>query len=381
MLKLIFRKITMSDAVKMNLAISRYLKQILGGTVQDSHIYALAMMMTGLIRSKSANFDEIGRKSGQPSRAKFPSRVKLIHRFNKNKHVTYEHHFLPFIEVVIASLGLSEFRLSLDSSKIGRNCLLLTLGLVYKKRVIPLAWLVYQGSKGHSGLAKQLGLLNQVVALLPPWASVILTGDAEFDGTGRIEWLKTQPNWHYALRTAKNIIVSTDPPADERALADLAPASGQTKFLTGLRFTQQQVGPVNLAMLWDEAEQEHFYLVTDADTLVQTQSWYRRRYRIETLFSDSKSRGFGLDKSGLRHPDRLARLVIAVFLAYIWMIFLGALVITNQHLGLIARTDRFVNSLFQLGRAYLDRILEESWDIPVSVALPDPRSFVHLVLV
>jgi Transposase DDE domain len=380
-LKLICGEITMSDAVKINLTIGRYLKQILGGTVQDSHIYALALMMTGLIRSKSANFDEIGRKSGQPSRAKFPSRVKLIHRFNKNKHVSYESHFLPFIEVVIASLGLTEFRLSIDSSKIGRNCLLLVIGLVYKKRVIPLVWLVYKGSKGHSGLDKQLELLNQVAALLPTDATVIITGDAEFDGTGVIEWLKAHPKWHYALRTAKNITVSLDPQTETQALADLAPAQGQETFLTGVRFTHHQVGPVNIAILWDEAEQEHFYLVTDADTLTQAQSWYRRRYRVETLFSDSKSRGFGLDKSGLRHPDRLARLLIAVFLAYIWMIFLGALVITDHHLGLIARTDRFTNSLFQLGRAYLDRILEEGWDIPVSLALPDPRSFVHLVLV
>jgi hypothetical protein len=206
----------MSDAVKMNLAIGRYLKQILGGTVQDSHIYALALLMTGLIRSKSANFDEMGRKSGQPSRAKFPSRVKLIHRFNKNEHVTYESHFLPFIERVIASLGLTEFRLSIDSSQVGRNCLLLVIGLVYKKRVIPLAWLVYKGSKGHSGLDKQLELLNQVAALLPAGATVILTGDAEFDGTGVIEWLKAHPGWHYALRTAKNITISTDPPRVRR---------------------------------------------------------------------------------------------------------------------------------------------------------------------
>jgi hypothetical protein len=276
-------------------------------------------------------------------------------------------------------LGLTEFRLSIDSSKVGRNCLLLVIGLVYKKRVIPLAWLVYKGSKGHSGLDKQLALLNQVAALLPAGAAVILTGDAEFDGTGVIEWLKAHPGWHYALRTAKNITITQ--PADELALSDLAPLAGQDKFLTGVRFTHHQVGPVNIAILWDEAEQEHFYLVTDADTLAQAQKWYRRRYRIETLFSDSKSRGFGLDKSGLRHPERLARLVIAVFLAYIWMIYLGTLVITNLHLGLIARTDRFVNSLFHLGRAYLDRILEEGWNIPVSVALPDPGSFVHLVLV
>lgn len=182
----------MSDAQKMNRAISRYryLQQVLGGQVQDSHIYALAMMISGLIGSKSANFAEIGRKSGCRSGSKFPSRVKLIHRFVKNRHISYESHFLPFIELVIANLGLREYRLSLDSSKVGRGYLILVVGLVYKKRVIPLAWLVYKGVKGHSSVEKQCQLLEQVLALLPEEAAVILTGDGEFDGSGMIEWLQ-----------------------------------------------------------------------------------------------------------------------------------------------------------------------------------------------
>jgi hypothetical protein len=371
----------MSDAGKINLSIARYLKQILDGTVHDSHIYALAMMMTGLIRSKSSHFDEIGRKSGQQGGSKFPSRVKLINRFIKNKQVSYDSHFLPFIEEVIASLGLSEFRLSIDSSKVGRGCLILVVGLVYKKRVIPLAWMLYKGRKGHSSVEKQLELLNQVSALLPEGSKVVLTGDGEFDGTGVIEWLKAHPTWHYALRTAKNIIIRGQDETEGQSLENLVPPTGEDKFLKELFFTQQEVGPVNMAILWHAADQEHIYLVTDAQTLEQCQQWYRRRFNIETLFSDSKSRGFGLDKSGIRHPERMARFVIAVFLAYIWMLYLGVLAIQSQQLGLIARTDRFVNSIFQLGRAFLDRILEEGWDIPISVALPDPRSFVHLVLV
>jgi hypothetical protein len=307
--------------------------------------------------------------------------VKLIHRFIKNPHLSYETHFVPFIEVVIASLGLNEFRLSIDSSQVGRGCLVLVIGLVYKKRVIPLAWMVYKGVKGHSSVEKQLDLLNQVLALLPEDASVILTGDAEFDGTGVVEWLKAQPHWHYALRTAKNIIVRAETETVGQTLEALAPPAGQDKFLAGVFFTHQDVGPVNIAIIWHAAAHQHLYLVTDAETLPQAQSWYRRRFKIETLFSDTKSRGFGLDKSGIRHPERLARFVMAVFLAYIWLIYLGALVICQGQLGLIARTDRFVNSLCQLGRAYLDRLLEEGWEIPVSVALPDPRSFVHLVLV
>lgn len=371
----------MSDARRMNQEITGYLKQTLQGTVYDSHLLALALMITGLIRSKASNFDEMGRKSGHHSRSKFPSRVKLIHRFIKNKHVSYEAHFMPFIEVVIASLGLSEFRLSIDSSKVGRGCLLLTIGLVYKKRVIPLVWTVYTGVKGHSSVEKQLELLNQVLALLPQEATVILTGDAEFDGTGMVNWLQAQPDWHYALRTAKNVTVRAANETTGQALEDLAPPAGQDKFLKGVFFTQKEAGPVNIAIIWHQEDQEHMYLVTDAQTLEQAQTWYRRRFNIETLFSDTKSRGFGLDKSGIRHPERMARFLIAVFLAYIWMIYLGALVICDRQLDLITRTDRSVNSLFQLGRAYLDRILEEGWEIPVSLALPDPRSFVHLVLV
>lgn len=369
----------MSDARKMNRAITRYLKFTLEGTIRDSHIYALAMMMTGLIRGKSSHFEQIGAKSG--ARAKYPSRVKQIHRFIKNEHVSYESHFMPFIEIVIASLGLTEFRLSIDSSQVGRGCLMLTIGLVYKKRVIPLVWMVYKGKKGHSSAQTQLALLEQVCRLLPADATVLLTGDAEFDGTTVVTWLKNQPNWEYACRTAKNIQVRAAQGDEWHALEALAPAPGESQLVTQVYFTHQDVGPVNIAFIWNEPEQAHLYLVTSANTLKQAQSWYRRRFKIETLFADVKSRGFGLDKSGIRHPKRMARFVIAVFLAYIWMIYLGCLVIQAQQLGLVARTDRFMHSLFQLGRLYLDRILEEGWDIPVSLQLPNPRSFVHFVLV
>lgn len=369
----------MSDARRINRAITGYLKQVLGGRIRDSHIHALALMMTGLILSKSSHFEKIAAKSG--ATAKYPSRVKQIHRFIKNKHIAYESHFLPFIEIVIASLGLTEYRLSIDTSKVGRNCLMLTIGLVYKKRVIPLVWMVYKGQKGHSSAEKQLALLEQVRKLLPEGAAVIITGDAEFDGTEVVNWIMAQPTWEYACRTAKNTQVRSGKEGEWQTLEDIAPPPGESQQINDLYFTRKEVGPVNIAFIWNEKEQEHIYLVTSAQTLQETQRWYRRRFKIETLFADAKSRGFGLDKSGIRHAARMERFVIAVFLAYIWMLYLGALVIQTGKLNLIVRTDRFMHSLFQLGRFYLDRVLEEGWKIPVSLQLPHPRSFVHFVLV
>lgn len=47
---------------------------------------------------------------------------------------------------------------------------------------------------------------------------------------------------------------------------------------------------------------------------------YTKRFRIETFFSDQKSRGFHLHKSQLADPARLARLLMAACVAYIWII-------------------------------------------------------------
>ena len=58
--------------------------------------------------------------------------------------------------------------------------------------------------------------------------------------------------------------------------------------------------------------------------------WYRKRMRIETFFSDQKSRGFHLHKSRIRDPQRLARLMIAACFAYIWIIYLGTFCIPGQ---------------------------------------------------
>lgn len=74
--------------------------------------------------------------------------------------------------------------------------------------------------------------------------------------------------------------------------------------------------------------------------------WYRKRFRIETFFSDQKRRGFHLHKSQLGIPDRIARLMIVACLAYVGVIYLGYRAKEDGYLALIHRTDRCDFSLF-----------------------------------
>ena len=93
---------------------------------------------------------------------------------------------------------------------------------------------------------------------------------------------------------------------------------------------------------------------------------YAKRLRIETFFSDQKSRGFQLHRSHVSDPARLSRLLMAACLAYLWIMHLGALCEQGQQIGLIHRRHRCDLSLFQLGLRWLEYVLNEGHAIPVA---------------
>jgi hypothetical protein len=106
--------------------------------------------------------------------------------------------------------------------------------------------------------------------------------------------------------------------------------------------------------------------------------YYRRRFRIETFFSDQKIRGFHIDKSHLADPARLSRLLIAACLAYIWMITQGLCVIAEGKLSLIDRIDRRDKSLFRLGLDWLKYALKHSLNFQPTFHFLPLETLIHV---
>jgi hypothetical protein len=96
-------------------------------------------------------------------------------------------------------------------------------------------------------------------------------------------------------------------------------------------------------------------------------SWYTKRFKVETLFSDQKSRGFHLHKSHISDPKRLCRPLIAACLAYLWIVYLGVYALRHGWDKIIHRTNRCDLSLFQLGFRLLDHLLNKELPIPMAV--------------
>jgi len=360
----------MSDNLKRYRAICDGLKQFFPKQLtprQWQHFRVMAAMINGVVGSRHVHLPKLADKF--PSRADRESRIKRFARWLQNADVTQASYFAPFAEALLVGLAARPLMLVIDGSTVGRGCQCLMVSVVYRNRALPLGWLVFKGSKGHSSQTRHLDLLRQVQALIPAGATVVLLGDGEFDGTEVLEQLEMW-GWGYVCRTAKNTILYEE--GYRFSCADWGAQRGACLYLPDVLFTDARCGPVMAVAWWRETCDEPLYLVTNLELAEEACAFYQQRFLIETFFSDQKSRGFQLHKSHLQHPERLARLLIAACLAYIWMIYLGVQALSAEVRRRIHRRHRCDLSLFQLGMTLLEDLLTQGDSIEVAFSVPPP---------
>ena len=313
------------------------------------HLNTLAMLIAGIVGSQKCNLPDIASKV--PNGSKPQSRVRRIERFLNNKSIDAKTYYLPYAVALLNGLPAGPLVLVIDGSEVGRNCVLLSINVVYKNRALPLCWLVVKGKKGHLSEQTHIDLVKKVAEMLPSDREIIFLGDGEFDGVELLSTLQ-EKNWNYVCRTAKNVIL-TD--MGERFVpTDLLLAPGNQIELPDMGFTAAEYGPVLICIIWELSWKEPIILVSNLDLLEEAHYWYKQRYRIETFFSDQKSRGFYIGHSHISDTAHLERLLIGTCLAYLWMVCLGAWVLQTGKLALIHRADRCDWSLFQIGLRWLE---------------------------
>ncbi len=330
------------------------------------HLNTLAALISGIIGSKRTNLPAVASKV--PDGTKRESRVKRFSRWINNERIDMEIYFMSYAEALLASLALQTLVLVMDGSEVGRGCLTLMVSVVYQQRALPIAWIVIQGSKGHFPEESHVALLEQLHPLIPEEADVIFLGDGEFDGT-TLQATVEGYGWFYVCRTAKNTLLEEE--GEAFTFEELGVLPGERISLPGVTFTRQGYGPVHAIAWWKKGYKEPLYLITNLELAEEACYWYAKRFRIETFFSDQKSRGFNLHKSHLSDPERLARLMMAACLAYIWIIYLGVVAKRDGWVEIIHRTDRCDLSLFQLGLELLEHFLNQRLPIPVAFQMPD----------
>jgi Transposase DDE domain len=355
----------MSDNLRRYRAIRDALTQGYPGALKGHvarHLTTLAALISGIVGSKSTQLPNIAAKV--PNGTKPDSRVKRFARWVDNAHILEEVYFLPYADVLLRHLAWQTLVLVMDGSGVGRGCTALMIHVVYKGRALPLAWRVRQAPKGHFPEDLHIALVELISGLLPAGAQVVLLGDGEFDGT-RLQQTLQQVGWSYACRTAMSTVATWEGETFRLDALGACLKPGRLIELQEVHLTHEAYGPIMVLCCWAKGYQEPLYLVSNMTTAEEACRLYEKRFRIETFFSDQKSRGFHLHKSHISDPQRLSRLLIAACLAYIWMIYLGALCAKDQWRTIIHRKKRCDLSLFQLGLRILEHFLNEELLIPV----------------
>jgi hypothetical protein len=331
------------------------------------HLNTMAGLVAGIVQAKSCQLPAIARHT--PDLAKPESRIKRYSRWVQNERVDFEFYYLPFVRQILAHVAsLRPLAFIVDGSEMGQGCITLMISLIYQKRALPVVWLVVKGCKGHLPGDVHMELLARLQKIIPQNSSVIFLGDGEFDGIELQSAVQTL-GWLYACRTAKNAqLYEEDLPF---SFADLCLQPGDCIGISNVQFTRQAYGPVTVIGWWKKGFREPIFLVTNFELVPEACYWYEKRFQIETFFSDEKSRGFYIHKSHLSKPARLAKLLLAACLAYIWIVFLGILAHRQNWTKIIHRTDRCDWSLFRLGLCSLEYLLNEDKPIPVAFNLLD----------
>ena len=347
----------MTDRYKVYTKVLKVLKEMLSLS-HPGHVLTLAMLIAGIVTGRNAQLSSVSAETA--TKAKDKSTEMRLRRWVKHKSIDEGVIYMPFAKQVLEALSTLPLILVMDGSQVGRGCMVLMVSVLYQKRALPICWVVYKGKKGHTTAERHIEALTKVLPLIPVDNQVILLGDAEYDTTEMLSWVKQQQHWNFVLRTSPQIYVQEGPQSQPIGTYPLA--KGQVFQRHQVGFTQQAAVCLNLVGWWSSRYDEPLYLLTSLPNGYQACKYYRRRFQIETFFSDQKSRGFHLHKSHLSDPIRLSRLLLAACLAYLWMVCQGLLTIAEKKVGLIDRTDRIDKSLFRLGLDWIHYSLKSNLD-------------------
>lgn len=208
--------------------------------------------------------------------------------------------------------------LSMDQTDLGDRFAILMVSVRVGERALPLLWAVEAGA-ANLGFEAQRALLEIVCRWLPASAVVLLAADRFYPSAPLFAWLHAQ-SWSYRLRLKGNHALDVGC-ADVTCTGDFARGVTQ-RYAVGVRLFASGV-ETNLGVLHEAGHDEPWIVAMDCRPHAAAVRDYGLRWGIEPMFADFKTRGFGLEDTQLRYPERVARLVLIMTLAMYWCVDTG----------------------------------------------------------
>ena len=306
-----------------------------------------AAFILSLIKLRSVNFMKLANALNGTVKQK--SNYRRIQRF-------FAHFALPYAcvrQLILHLLPIkSDFIVSIDRTnwKLGKfNINILTAGIIYEGVAFPICWHLLK-KRGNSNSDERIHLMQEMLNCICKSHIRVVVADREFIGREWFRWLDTQ-NIPFVIRIKENALVS----------------SGGREIPIRKRFENlnihQQVNlckrhrvydlPVYLSAL--RLKDQYLILASNQKGQAALDT-YKKRWGIEVLFANLKSRGFNLEETHLIHQDRIEKLIALLAIACIWAHIIGEWIAKTNPLT-IKNHGRMEKSLFRYGLDYLQYVL------------------------
>lgn len=219
----------------------------------------------------------------------------------------------------------------------------LLLSVSYKRVAIPLIWTVWE-EKGCSDNAERREIVERFIAEFGRESIGFVTADREFASKEWLEYL-TAEKIGFRLRIKANAQIT-----DKRGRAVRASQLWK-RMPTGARMECQR-----RRKLWNQSVYVAVCRKEDGDAVIVVSSErtgqilleYGRRWEIETLFGNLKTRGFRLEETHLTDSERVSKLLSLLTLAGCWALLAGELECAAAPIK-IKKHGRAEKSIFRLG--------------------------------
>lgn len=290
--------------------------------------------------------------------------IQRLRRWLSTRLLTWRTVYHPMAKQLLANWQGAEIALVMDRTDLNDRWSLLTVGVATDHRVIPLTGKLLPF--GGTSAELQIALLRELPPMLPPPSQLRITcfGDAEFRAVERQRFCQAQ-GWHWQVGVKRDTWFR-DEQGVWQQLRDIPIVRGQRLYRQRIWLRKEHAfGPVNVILDWTSNEDTPRCVVLDQPA--ERRAWRRgrKRYWIEPTFRDLKSAGFDLEQSDLEDRERIERMVLAMLLTFVWMLFISQqLIASGQRSELEARHKRDY-SRFRLGRDWLRRCLALGKPIPV----------------
>jgi hypothetical protein len=281
--------------------------------LSNQRLATLGALVSGCIVSRTVNLSHIA--GFVPGEAQIASRYRRLQRFFQ--HVRLDE--ANVAQTIVSMLGLQPpFTLCLDRTnwQLGKTDInILVLAIAGNKVRIPLLWTMLEGC-GCSDTQERIDLINRFCALFGKEAIAVLVADREFVGAQWFDFL-VENDIPFVIRIRQNHTVVFD----EGRHTDVA-----TLFSRRLWRKRETCSGLRLEGMKPQAAQhlalaaktiksdERLVLLTNRDPR-RAAGIYRRRWQIECLFGETKTRGLNLEDTHMTDPRKLALLMAVISLA------------------------------------------------------------------